>query len=116
MSAFFFFNDTATTEIYTLSYTTLFRSGGNTGTDPAYNSQAASNLAKIGLKLYLKQLNGSAIYAKILDPANKVPFALTPGWLQDYPYAYTFFFLTAYGTTILAHGNSHYSMVRGTPA
>src|SRR2546421_12379580 len=24
----FFFNDTATTEIYTLSYTTLFRSGG----------------------------------------------------------------------------------------
>src|SRR5438132_7642445 len=24
---FFFFNDTATTEIYTLSYTTLFRSG-----------------------------------------------------------------------------------------
>src|SRR2546426_5257010 len=26
--AFFFFNDTATTEIYTLSYTTLFRSEG----------------------------------------------------------------------------------------
>src|SRR2546428_8573988 len=77
MSAFFFFNDTATTEIYTLSYTTLFRSGGNTGTDPAYNSQVASNLAKIGIKLDLKQLNGSAIYAKILDPANKVPIALT---------------------------------------
>src|SRR5438270_11477854 len=27
-SIFFFFNDTATTEIYTLSYTTLFRSQG----------------------------------------------------------------------------------------
>src|SRR5437667_4472108 len=27
--SFFFFNDTATTEIYTLSYTTLFRSGRN---------------------------------------------------------------------------------------
>src|SRR5688572_31228262 len=27
-SCFFFFNDTATTEIYTLSYTTLFRSSG----------------------------------------------------------------------------------------
>src|SRR5437899_5102012 len=27
VSDFFFFNDTATTEIYTLSYTTLFRSG-----------------------------------------------------------------------------------------
>src|SRR2546429_4338334 len=26
LSIFFFFNDTATTEIYTLSYTTLFRS------------------------------------------------------------------------------------------
>src|SRR2546427_11536121 len=35
---FFFFNDTATTEIYTLSYTTLFRSargcGGFLGTRP----------------------------------------------------------------------------------
>src|SRR5436309_7821658 len=28
MSSSFFFNDTATSEIYTLSYTTLFRSGG----------------------------------------------------------------------------------------
>src|SRR6267142_6263410 len=28
---FFFFNDTATTEIYTLSYTTLFRSGPRAG-------------------------------------------------------------------------------------
>src|SRR5947208_12627609 len=28
---FFFFNDTATTEIYTLSYTTLFRSFGGNG-------------------------------------------------------------------------------------
>src|SRR6266852_7994246 len=28
-SSFFFFNDTATTEIYTLPYTTLFRSTGN---------------------------------------------------------------------------------------
>src|SRR5437588_6327801 len=28
LSFFFFFNDTATTEIYTLSYTTLFRSSG----------------------------------------------------------------------------------------
>src|SRR5476649_620309 len=28
---FFFFNDTATTEIYTLSYTTLFRSGAGLG-------------------------------------------------------------------------------------
>src|SRR3989475_6937208 len=30
-SVFFFFNDTATTEIYTLSYTTLFRSEGRLG-------------------------------------------------------------------------------------
>jgi peptide/nickel transport system substrate-binding protein len=90
--------------------------GGNTGTDPAYNSQVASNLAKIGIKLDLKQLNSSAIYAKILDPANKVPIALTPGWLQDYPDAYTFFFLIAYGPNILAQGNSNYSMVGATAA
>src|SRR5689334_25405014 len=30
----FFFNDTATTEIYTLSYTTLFRSTGPSGDRP----------------------------------------------------------------------------------
>src|SRR2546422_5847658 len=31
MLCFFFFNDTATTEIYTLSYTTLFRSLADSG-------------------------------------------------------------------------------------
>src|SRR5438034_9903827 len=31
---FFFFNDTATTEIYTLSYTTLFRSIGGAAAGP----------------------------------------------------------------------------------
>src|SRR3712207_8080417 len=31
MRIFFFFNDTATTEIYTLPYTTLFRSGRRPG-------------------------------------------------------------------------------------
>src|SRR5260221_10728769 len=41
MAFFFFFNDTATTEIYTFPYTTLFRSplcistGGNSGTQAA---------------------------------------------------------------------------------
>src|SRR2546425_3008270 len=32
-SSFFFFNDTATTEIYTFPYTTLFRSGGGEDLD-----------------------------------------------------------------------------------
>src|SRR2546427_10297110 len=32
--SFFFFNDTATTEIYTLPYTTLFRSADVVGRDP----------------------------------------------------------------------------------
>src|SRR5690242_21607188 len=34
-SVFFFFNDPATTEIYTLSYTTLFRSGPASRPSPA---------------------------------------------------------------------------------
>src|SRR5256885_8651183 len=34
ISFFFFFNDTATTEIYTLSYTTLFRSAARLGDQP----------------------------------------------------------------------------------
>src|SRR5690242_21770108 len=36
-SSFFFFNDTATTEIYTLSHTTLFRS--RSGAGPSHRSQ-----------------------------------------------------------------------------
>src|SRR5436190_21650930 len=38
-STFFFFNDTATTEIYTLSYTTLFRSRRREGFRPACGRQ-----------------------------------------------------------------------------
>src|SRR5689334_24488559 len=40
---FFFFNDTATTEIYTLSYTTLFRSvRSNLGAGPGWRSPSTS--------------------------------------------------------------------------
>lgn len=90
--------------------------GGNTGQGPAFNAQVKQNLAAIGITLNVKELNGSAIYAKILDPANKIPVALTPGWLQDYPDAFTFFYLVTYGPNILAQGNSNYTMIGATPA
>src|SRR5476649_2477505 len=48
---FFFFNDTATTEIYTLSYTTLFRS------NPAYTAPVdlafAAAISKVQLRAHL---------------------------------------------------------------
>lgn len=90
--------------------------GGNAGQQPAFNAQVKANLAKIGITLDLKQLNGSAVYTKILDPANRIPLALSPGWLEDYPDAYTFFWLIAYGPNILAQGNSNYSMIGATAA
>src|SRR5438132_3205115 len=40
---YFFFNDTATTEIYTLSYTTLFRSFELPLNEPANNSLRVQN-------------------------------------------------------------------------
>src|SRR5260221_5254708 len=46
---FFFFNDTATTEIYTLSYTTLFRSDGRStflSNDSGSTRLSASNATK----------------------------------------------------------------------
>src|SRR2546425_1214147 len=46
MSSFFFFNDTATTEIYTLSLTTLFRSPGWVGTTLGHLVQAAPRLER----------------------------------------------------------------------
>ncbi|HXY72181.1 MAG TPA: ABC transporter substrate-binding protein [Actinomycetota bacterium] len=90
--------------------------GGNTGTQPAFNSEIQQNLAKIGIQLNLKQLNGSAIYAKLLDPSSQIPLALSPGWLQDYPDAFTFFYLTMYGPNISAQANYNESMVGATPA
>src|SRR5437667_9515508 len=41
---FFFFNDTATTEIYTLSLTTLFRSSGSTSERPIAWPSARRNV------------------------------------------------------------------------
>src|SRR3712207_9412206 len=46
----FFFNDTATTEIYTLSYTTLFRSDDTWNrSDEELIAQGARELEKLGL-------------------------------------------------------------------
>jgi len=90
--------------------------GDNLGTDPAENSQIQQNLAKIGIQLNLKQLNQSAIYAKILDPASQVPLSLTGGWVQDYADAFTFFYLTLYGPNIAPQGNYNNSMVGASPA
>ena len=89
--------------------------GGNTSTDEAFNAQVTENLKAVGINLDVKEFDGGTAYAKLIDPKNKIPLMLTPGWLQDWPDAFTFFYLTMYGPNILSQGNSNYTMVGATP-
>src|SRR2546430_7470574 len=59
MFIFFFFNDTATTEIYTLSYTTLFRSKSAPGSDQVFFA-AESNEDFSALRKITPSLSGAA--------------------------------------------------------
>src|SRR5437660_5158248 len=57
-SFFFFFNDTATTEIYTLSYTTLFRSEKRRGISIYSNRNASKQFLSVEIhKQRLQELD-----------------------------------------------------------
>ncbi|MBI3649372.1 MAG: hypothetical protein HY240_11590 [Actinobacteria bacterium] len=89
--------------------------GANDTDAEAFNAQVAQNLKAIGLSLDLKEFDGGTAYAKLIDPKNHIAVMLTPGWLQDWPDAFTFFYLTMYGPNILAQGNANYSLIGATP-
>jgi peptide/nickel transport system substrate-binding protein len=94
-----------------------FLSVGANDTDAeAQNALIDSNLKKIGLSMDLKEFDGGTAYAKLIDPKNKIALMLTPGWLQDWPDAFTFFYLTMYGPNILSQGNSNYTLAGATAA
>jgi peptide/nickel transport system substrate-binding protein len=61
-------------------------------TDPAPRIGAlfTENLAAIGLKLNLKALQLTTMYAKCNEMPAQVPICLAVGWIQDYPDAFTF--------------------------
>jgi len=89
--------------------------GGNTAIDGSINALVAQNLEAIGIKLDLKELEGATAYAKLIDPTNKIGLQLTPGWVMDWPDAFTFFSGTTDGRNILDNGNSNVTMIGATP-
>jgi peptide/nickel transport system substrate-binding protein len=89
--------------------------GSNDPSAAAGHALVAQNLEAIGITLDLKELSGSTVYSKLIAPANQITFALSAGWIQDWPDPFTFFYFTAYGPNILDNGNSNYSMVGATP-
>src|SRR5256885_17272489 len=68
ISFFFFFNDTATTEIYTLSYTTLFRSAARLGDQP--------DLEPARLAVHLGHREAGAVDGDVALGEHVVPKAL----------------------------------------
>ena len=89
--------------------------GSNDPAAAAGHALTEKNLEAIGITMDLKELSGSAVYTKVIAPANQIPFALSPGWLADWPDAYTFYLPISYGPSILDNGNSNYSMIGATP-
>jgi peptide/nickel transport system substrate-binding protein len=89
--------------------------GSNDPSAAAGHALTEQNMEAIGITLDLKELSGSAVYTKVIAPANQIPFALSAGWVMDWPDAFTFFYFPAYGPSILDNGNSNYSMIGATP-
>jgi len=88
--------------------------GANDTTAAASNALVSDNLAKIGIKLDIKEFDGGTAYSKLIDPKNHIAFMLTPGWIQDWPDAMTFFYLTFYGPNIIPTNNANYTMLGAT--
>jgi peptide/nickel transport system substrate-binding protein len=81
----------------------------------AADALIADNLKKIGVELNLKSLENATAYNKVFDPKAHLPVATFVGWLMDWPEAFTFFFATSYGKSILDQYNTNYTMIGATP-
>ena len=69
---------------------------------------------KIGITFKVRSVKGA--YPTIQTPSNNVPIAERPAWGKDYADALTFFTPLFDGRTIIANGNTNYSLVGITPA
>jgi len=69
---------------------------------------------KIGITFTVRTINGA--YPTIQTPSKNIPIAERPGWGKDYADPLTFFSPLFDGRTIIAHGNTNYSLVGITPA
>jgi peptide/nickel transport system substrate-binding protein len=68
-----------------------------------------SSAAKIGITFKVRSVNGA--YPVIQTPSKNIPISERPGWGKDYADASTFFQALFAGSSILASGNTNYSLV-----
>ncbi|HET8607271.1 MAG TPA: ABC transporter substrate-binding protein [Gaiellaceae bacterium] len=73
-----------------------------------------SSAAKIGITFKVRSVNGA--YPVIQTPSKNVPISERPGWGKDYADPSTFFNALFASGSILAQGNTNYSLVGVTPA
>jgi hypothetical protein len=69
---------------------------------------------KIGISFTVRTIEGA--YPTIQTPSKNIPLAERPGWGKDYGDPFTFFNPLFDGRTIIASGNTNYSLVGITPA
>jgi len=84
------------------------------GVDPGMVATIEQDAKKIGITFKVRQINGA--YPTIQTPSKNIPIAERPGWGKDYADALTFFTPLFDGRTIIANGNTNYSLVGVTPA
>jgi peptide/nickel transport system substrate-binding protein len=68
---------------------------------------------KIGITFTVRTVEGA--YPTIQTPSKNVPIAERPGWGKDYADPFTFFGPLFDGRTIIANGNTNYSLIGITP-
>ena len=71
------------------------------------------SLEQIGIQIETRQLSDS--YPPIQTPSKGIPIASRTGWGKDYPDPFTFIDPLFHGSSILAEGNTNYSLVGITP-
>jgi hypothetical protein len=84
------------------------------GVDPGMVATIEQDAKKIGITFKVRQINGA--YPTIQTPSKNVPIAERPGWGKDFADPVTFFSPLFDGRTIIANGNTNYSLIGVTPA
>jgi peptide/nickel transport system substrate-binding protein len=69
---------------------------------------------EIGITFHVQTIAGA--YPTLLTTSHNIPFAIFPGWFKDYADPLTFFTPLFDGQTIIATGNTNYSLVGLEPA
>jgi peptide/nickel transport system substrate-binding protein len=72
-----------------------------------------SSAKKLGITFTVRTVEGA--YPTIQTPSKNVPIAERPGWGKDYADPFTFFGPLFDGRTIIANGNTNYSLIGITP-